>query len=322
MNSKRPLFPVRKRPNRISGAVRKPTATASPPPPREPPRRLPSWLARVPRVPDRRGLLIAGAGLTLVGVLLFWFGRQPDTPAPPVMATKAETPAWQGCLHAVSDGTFYPDLLPVPAGEYRLHANAQELKPFLAPHGLSKIQIKEPFLIEKQEVTLKAFRRYVAAVEKMPAGADRDRLKSHIGLHWNKDESETTPVKGVSWEGAWDYADWLGRQTGCAYGLPTREQWGAAALLLDGARESSSKTGILSGEFLKRLLWGVREWSSTPCAGGYYLVGEDDFVPLPEVRSATCMPAMLSVAGFRVALQATTASEPKSGRATPAAPKP
>ncbi|GAB0056390.1 hypothetical protein SIID45300_00696 [Candidatus Magnetaquicoccaceae bacterium FCR-1] len=300
MNSKHPFFGTRGRTNRISGAVRRPRPGDPPSSGRGAPSGSPSWWSR-----NKRRLWIGLVALIAVGViawvLLTRLGK-PDVAREP----GEENPTWQSCLIAPPEGGSYPNLLPVPAGEYRLRNNSQELKPFLAPHGLSKIQIKEPFLIEKHEVTLKAFRRYLAAVEKMPAGAERDRLKAHIGMHWNKDEAETASVKGLSWEAAQDYAEWLGRQTGCAYALPTREQWGAAALLLDGARETVSKAGVLSSESLRRLLWGVREWSATPCAGGYFIVGEDDFVPLPEVRSATCMPAMLSVAGFRVVLKAST----------------
>ncbi|MBF0270495.1 MAG: SUMF1/EgtB/PvdO family nonheme iron enzyme [Magnetococcales bacterium] len=325
MNIKRPLLPPRKRSNRISGAVRKPVAGA----PRASsrlPALLPALMSALMSVWTRfkKPLLLGGGGLLAVGVIggVVMMVRSPGKESAAPAKPTSQALSWQPCLSKWPDGTLYPDLLPVPAGEYRLHANSQEIKPFLAPHGLNKIQIKEPFLIEKNEVTLKAFRRYVAVVDKMSAGADKERLKAHIGLHWNKDESETTPVKGISWEAAWDYTDWLGRETGCAYGLPSREQWGAAVLLLDGAKETASKAGILSGESLKRLLWGVREWTVTPCAGGYYLVGEDDFVPLPEVRSATCMPAMLSVAGFRVVLKAAASQDPKTGKTAPGAAKP
>ncbi|MBF0190622.1 MAG: SUMF1/EgtB/PvdO family nonheme iron enzyme [Magnetococcales bacterium] len=328
MNNKRPLLPVRKRSNRLSGAVRKPVAGAIRPESRLKAvwRRLtPSWtLPTLPTLPLRhkRALLLGGAGLVVAGGIGALVMMRTSEPSVASSRPTSAALSWQSCLSQWPDGTLYPDLLPVPAGEYRLHANSQELKPFLAPHGLNRIQIKEPFLIEKHEVTLKAFRRYVAVVDKMSAGADKDRLKAHIGLHWNKDESETAPVKGISWEAAWDYTDWLGRETGCAYGLPSREQWGASVLLLDGGRENASKAGILSGESLKRLLWGVREWTVTPCAGGYYLVGEDDFVPLPEVRSATCMPAMLSVAGFRVVLKAAASQDPKTAKTAPVAAKP
>ncbi|MBF0263070.1 MAG: SUMF1/EgtB/PvdO family nonheme iron enzyme, partial [Magnetococcales bacterium] len=229
MNSKRPLFGTRGRTNRISGAVRRPRPGEPPGSGRGAPSGHPSWWNR-----NKKRVLLGLVALAAIGViawvLLMRLGK-PDAPR----ESAEENPAWQSCLLTPPEGGSYPNLLPVPAGEYRLRNNSQELKPFLAPHGLSKIQIKEPFLIEKHEVTLKAFRRYVVAVEKMPAGADRERLKAHIGMHWNKDDSETASVKGISWEAAWDYADWLGRQTGCAYGLPSREQWGAAALLLDGA---------------------------------------------------------------------------------------
>ncbi|MBF0181553.1 MAG: SUMF1/EgtB/PvdO family nonheme iron enzyme [Magnetococcales bacterium] len=267
--------------------------------------RTPGAVRRIPRDPNQASAmtrpaihvkksLILGVGLLVLlagaGILLSRF-----KPPPP-----AELP-WQSCLTQWPDGTLYPDLIPVPTGDYQLSDTFQEHKAFLAPHGLHKIAIREPFLIEQREVTSKAFRHYVEFVNRMPDGASKERLQSHIGIHWNKEESDNGPVKGVSWEAAWDYADWLGQQTGCAYTLPSREQWGATVLMLDAQRKQSGDSP--ENETLKRLLWGVREWTSTPCAGGYYLVGEDDLVPLPEVRAATCLPSMLSVAGFRVAIR-------------------
>lgn len=249
----------------------------------------------------------------VVGVLGWLFSNYQETPATNL--------PWQACLTKWQDGTQYPDLLPVSTGSYALSAASQELKPFLAPHELEKIVIKDPFLIEKHEVSVKAFRRYVAFVEHLDPSQEKERLQSRIGLQWNKEDSDTSPVKGVSWDVAWDYTDWLGQQTGCAYTLPSREQWGATVLLLDGAQNSSSKAKHLNEESLKTLIWGVREWTSSPCTGGYYLAGEDEFVPLPEVRSATCMPAMLSVGGFRVAIKATASTKTTSNQ-PPAATKP
>ncbi|MEO5345043.1 MAG: SUMF1/EgtB/PvdO family nonheme iron enzyme [Magnetococcus sp. YQC-9] len=314
MNNKRPFFGTRGRTSRISGAVRKTRPGEMATPSRSSASSLSSWWSQF-----GKKIAIGLTALIAIGIIVLVLSARFGG-APGSGSSSTDAPSWQSCLMQTPEGGSHPDLLPVPAGEYRLHPNSQELKPFLVPHGLGKIQIKEPFLIEKHEVSLKAFRRYLASLDKMPAGPDRDRRKSHIGMHWNKDDAETASVKGISWEAAWDYADWLGQQTGCAYGLPSREQWGAAALLLDGARETVSKAGVLSSESLRRLLWGVREWSATPCAGGYYIVGEDDFVPLPEVRSATCMPAMLSVAGFRVVLKATGPGETKPGKVEKSGP--
>ncbi|MBF0125908.1 MAG: SUMF1/EgtB/PvdO family nonheme iron enzyme [Magnetococcales bacterium] len=285
MNIKRRFGENRRNFQRTQGAIRKPVSA----PTREVKRRNPLIAYKKPLALGAGALLLAGG----VGLLITLFKPTPAVTLP-----------WQACLTKWPDGTLYPDLFPVPTGEYQLSNIYQELKPFLAPHGLQKIAIKEPFLMEKREVSIKAFRRYVAFVDHMEQGAEKERLKSRIGLHWNRDDSETTSVKGISWEAAWDYTDWLGQQTGCAYTLPSREQWGAAAILLNGAQKSTDLARYVNEESLKMLLWGAREWTSSACAGGYYLVGEDDLVPLPEVRSATCMPAMLSVAGFRVAIKA------------------
>ncbi|MBF0429401.1 MAG: SUMF1/EgtB/PvdO family nonheme iron enzyme [Magnetococcales bacterium] len=292
MNIKRRLNNNRNNFRRTSGATRKPVEESKP-----------EGVKRRQWIEFKKPILIGGAMLVVMGAVA-WFIHTSEKS--PTLDTTTTSLPWQSCLTKWPDGTLYPDLLPVPTGEYLLPSAAGELKSFLTPHGLNKIAIKAPFLIEKSEVTNKAFRQYVTFVDHLEAGVTKERLKSHIGLHWNKDESETSPIKGLSWDAAWDYADWLGQRTGCAYTLPSREQWGATVLLLNDSQKSTKKEHLMANESLRQLLWGVREWTSSPCTGGYYLVGEDDLVPLPEVRSATCMPALLSVAGFRVAIKATT----------------
>ncbi|MEO5331615.1 MAG: SUMF1/EgtB/PvdO family nonheme iron enzyme [Magnetococcus sp. YQC-5] len=311
MNIKRPLFDNRKKFHRTSGATRKPI--------QEPKR---EFIRRKVPTLNKKQLAITGGVILGIGMILMLL-RSCDTPSTNTLDTRnASQLPWHSCLTQWPDGTLYPDLLPVPTGEYPLSASSQELKSFLAPHGLHKIAIKDPFLIEKNEVTVKAFRRYVDFVQNMPSGAEKERAKSHIGLHWNKEDSDLVSVKGISWEAAWDYTEWLGQKTGCAYALPSREQWGAAVLFLNDPKNSGKNTP-LHHESMKQWLWGTREWTSSACTGGYYLVGEDDLVPLPEVRSATCMPAILSVAGFRVVIKAVAPSnQPNSPKQLPAAAKP
>ncbi len=306
MNIK-PLFNNKKNANRMSGAVRKPI--------KEPPQQTAD--KRESRRSTQKPLLLIGGGVLILAGVSGWLFTSSKEQQP-----IANIP-WKSCLTKWQDGTLYPDLLPVPTGKYQLSSKAQELKPFLVPHGLKKVTIDTPFLIEKHEVTIKAFRQYVNFIDQLDSSAEKERLQARIGLQWNKSDIETSSVKGVSWEGAWDFADWLGQQTGCAYSLPSREQWGAAVILLNDSHDNSNKARILTDASLKSLLWGVREWSASPCTGGYYLLGEDDLVPLPEIRSATCMPAMLSVAGFRVAIKAATSTpSSKNTQQLPAKAKP
>jgi formylglycine-generating enzyme required for sulfatase activity len=73
-----------------------------------------------------------------------------------------------------------------------------------------------PFLIGANEVTFAQYDRFVRATGR--------RFPDDFG--WGRG---TRPVVGVSWSEAKAYADWLSRQTGKRYRLPSEAEWEFAA---------------------------------------------------------------------------------------------
>ncbi|MBF0622190.1 MAG: SUMF1/EgtB/PvdO family nonheme iron enzyme [Magnetococcales bacterium] len=185
------------------------------------------------------------------------------------------------------------ELFMIPAGRYDLSGldSASDPALFLQAHRLNYIDIDTPFVIQKDEVSSKQFKKYVDHVQSLPDSPDKNDLLMRIGLHWNRNDANSKSVRGISWEAASDYATWLSELTGCAFALPSRLQWGATVIYSQGVAED---------ERPEKLLRGVPEWSSSPCDNGYYLIGEDDWVAVSVTSRETCMPAMISVAGFRL----------------------
>ena len=210
--------------------------------------------------------------------------------------------AWQACLQESTDGTFYPDLVTIPAGVYSLPAEAKQIAPFLEGQQLASIVIEKSFLMQKAEVTQAQFQRYVNFVQGLAKGTDRDQLAMRLGLVWNKGNKNTPLLNGLSWEAAWDYAQWLSQQTGCNYQLPSREEWAAAVIFFHGLA-AFPESAAQGKKPLASLLGGVREWTRSQCDMGYHLVGEDDWIEAQQVGREICLPAMVAVAGFRVVLQ-------------------
>ncbi|MEO5339639.1 MAG: SUMF1/EgtB/PvdO family nonheme iron enzyme [Magnetococcus sp. MYC-9] len=258
--------------------------------------------------------------LLLVGLAyLGWpfASRQPGStdgsvewPAIPTVFTAKESPKtgdWKACLPGSAGPSTSPKspfvLHPVPAGAYALPTPTSGLHPFTRHHKLDTIQVETAFLMQEQPVSQALFKEYAESIARMPTGEEKERLLSRLGQFWSRGENTAPAVKGISLEAATDFSHWLSQQTGCSYEVPSREEWAAAVIHLYNSGSPLPKpSDSFDANPLRSLLQGGGEWTRSPCPLGFYLVGGEDWGVEAQDSQPSCMPALFSVAGFRVVL--------------------
>jgi len=128
--------------------------------------------------------------------------------------------------------------------------------------GRPRVEFDKPFAISKYEVTRGEFEQFIKSsryrtearsspkhgCEKAnPTYADLERRNS---LRWNRpgfDQTDTHPVTCVSTRDAMAYAEWLSRETGQTYRLPSAAEWqyafraGSSSAMLYQEREEDPK---------------------------------------------------------------------------------
>ena len=111
----------------------------------------------------------------------------------------------------LKDGSQGPEMVSIPAGSFKMGSNngSSDEKPI---HEVSL----SAFAIGKYEVTFEEYDKYAQATGKNKPD-DRG---------WGRGNR---PVINVSWNDAVDYAEWLSKQTGKKYRLPTEAEWEYAA---------------------------------------------------------------------------------------------
>nr|CRH04239.1 Conserved protein of unknown function [Candidatus Magnetococcus massalia] len=177
---------------------------------------------------------------------------------------------------------------------------------------LNRTKLESGVWMAAGEVTIDQFRNYVDAVRAQPEGPAKDAELAQIGVLWDRTDPKAKsgglyaraaiqPVRGVSHEAAMAFAAWYGEKNGCALRLPTREEWAAAVINRFNGWNSNDKDKTIKYQ-MDSLMRGVREWSLSSCSLGYYLLGQDDWTGVQHVAAPVCMPASLSVAGFRLVM--------------------
>ena len=135
-------------------------------------------------------------------------------PAERVQALQRETAAALGVpvefRERLQDGSAGPVMVVIPGGRFLMGSPANE-------RGRRDNELQHevgitPFLIGKYPVTFEEFDRFCKA----------DRRKELNDYGWGRG---SRPVIDISWDDARVYCEWLSKQTGAPYRLPTEAEW-------------------------------------------------------------------------------------------------
>jgi len=136
--------------------------------------------------------------------------EKPDKPEPET-PKKVAVKAIRTFRDRLSGGGRAPEMVQLPAGHFWMGV------PSTQPFGDERPQFEvnlDSFSIGKHEVTVEEYRTFANATgRKIPDGS----------------EQGNQPVINVTWEDANAYADWLSKESGAQYRLPSEREWEYAA---------------------------------------------------------------------------------------------
>jgi formylglycine-generating enzyme required for sulfatase activity len=141
----------------------------------------------------------------------------------------------------LDEGGQGPEMIVVPGGRFFMGSPPEE-KDRNRDERIHEASIAQPFAMSVHEITVGDFRRFVKATgyrteAERKIGCivwdeNRQQLSAVMGLSWKRPDfyqSEQHPVTCVSWNDAVAYSEWLSKQTGQRYRLPTESEWEYAA---------------------------------------------------------------------------------------------
>jgi serine/threonine-protein kinase PpkA len=106
----------------------------------------------------------------------------------------------------LASGGSGPEMVVIPAGSFIM--GDPEGPPSMLP--ATRRTLSQPFAVSVSEVTVAEYQRYASAT-----GVDMDDRLAEA----------RNPMRYVTWAEAVAYADWLSRETGARYRLPTEAEW-------------------------------------------------------------------------------------------------
>jgi formylglycine-generating enzyme required for sulfatase activity/serine/threonine protein kinase len=124
-------------------------------------------------------------------------------------------PSYRVWRDRLSEGSQGPEMVAIPAGGFIMGSPPRE-KGRYSDEAYRPVRIEKPFAIGKYEVTFQEYDRFATATGRA--------LPNDQG--WGRGQR---PAINVTWKDAVAYAEWLSKQTGARYRLPTEAEWEYAA---------------------------------------------------------------------------------------------
>ena len=181
-----------------------------------------------------------------------WPADAPPLAVAPFDAAQAEKhqQAWADYLGlpVESENSIGIKMVLIPPGEFLMGSNAEEQARFLEeataaepakgripPEGPQhRVRITRPFALSRHEVTRGQFRQFVEQTG-YKTEAEQDGKGGHGLLDgewapdprfvWSAGSGDDRPVVNVSWNDATAFCQWLSKEHGLKYHLPTEAQW-------------------------------------------------------------------------------------------------
>lgn len=165
-------------------------------------------------------------------------------------------------LPAAADCPACPELALVPPGRSLMGSapDAPEIDASTGESPTVAIAFTRPFHVSRREITVGEFRRYVEATGAEPAPGcrvwlggqwvlERDRSWRDPGFAQPPQDAE--PVVCVNWDDARAYAEWLSKESGKRYRLPSEAEWeyvarGGTSFPRFWGERDSSESAVLS----------------------------------------------------------------------------
>jgi formylglycine-generating enzyme required for sulfatase activity len=169
--------------------------------------------------------------------------RPGPTIGSPRIERRTETQRLLKVGHSFRDipGAWYPEMLVIPAGEFRMGSTEPERRWAIkqgaergwldAERPQHRVMIPEPFAVGKYAVTRGQFAAFIDATDHDMSG----ECAVYDGNKWVRNSSDWCspgfeqtdehPVVCVSWDDADAYAAWLSKETGQSYRLLSEAEW-------------------------------------------------------------------------------------------------
>ena len=172
-------------------------------------------------------------------------GRTAAAALLPLMLAVVGPSAWAGeaprpAGSAFRDCEYCPEMVVIPAGSFVMGSASMPAGQAGAEAGPLVIQLPHAFALGRTEVTRGEFARFIADSGHEPRPRCRTwdpalmRFSDDARRDWRNpatpaEPADNHPVSCVSFEDARAYVQWLARETGAPYRLPSEAEWEYAA---------------------------------------------------------------------------------------------